>query len=87
MRPPIARCADAGIHPQPLTPRQGTIFDLVDAYYRVTREPCPATIIARRLGVSYQAVRRNGFDALYRKGWLECPGSPATPRRFLARER
>ena len=48
MRRPIARCADAGIHPQPLTPRQAEIFDVVVAYYALTREPCPATIIARR---------------------------------------
>ena len=87
MRQPVAGCPEAGLHPQPLTPRQAEILDVVVAYHALTREPCPATIIARRFAVSYQAVRRNGFDALHRKGWLERPGSPATPRPFLARER
>ena len=63
-----------------LTPREAEMLDVVVAYYRATQEPCPASIVARRVAVSYSRVRRDGFRALHRKGWLLTDSSPATPR-------
>lgn len=71
--------------PLPLTNRQAEILSLVGQYYAVAQEGCPASLVARRLDLHHESVRRQ-FAELHRKGWLTTNASPATPARpFLAR--
>lgn len=69
----------------PLTDRQAAVLSIVAAYHDLVREPCPASLVARRLGIHHEAVRGH-YAVLYRKGWLVAETSPAKPKRpFLAR--
>lgn len=68
-----------------LTERQAEVLRIVVSYYRVTGEPCPSVIVAKRLRLHHETIRGH-FGALYRKGFLVGDASPATPRRpFLSR--
>lgn len=72
-------------HPGHLTQRQEQVLALVEAVYAVTREPCPAGLVGRRLGISRDTVREH-FAALSRKGWLVCASRAARPKSpFLQR--
>lgn len=68
-----------------LTDRQRAVYDVISRYYKAVGEPCPASIVARRLKIQYTTARTH-FTALARKGWLDRDITPATPRRsFLGR--
>lgn len=61
-----------------LTGRQRAVLDFVRAYCRATGEPCPATIIARRMALHHSTVQEHLY-ALHRKGFLRAPNAPAVP--------
>lgn len=65
-----------------LPPRQRSILEMITEYCRVTGEPCQAAYIARRLSL-HQSTVSEQLGALYRKGWLRGPNSPAFPRRWI----
>lgn len=68
-----------------MTERQRAVYDVISRYYKAVGEPCPASIVSRRLKIQYTAARSH-ITALARKGWLVQDITPATPRRhFLAR--
>jgi DNA-binding MarR family transcriptional regulator len=62
-----------------LTTKQRQIIELIDAYQQTTGEPCTGHYLARRLACDPMTIRGH-LAALYRKGWLHGPGSPATLR-------
>jgi hypothetical protein len=64
-----------------LTTRQRDVLDVVVRYYRAVEEPCPSTLVARRLGLHHERVRQH-FQILHRKGWLRAPNAPAIPTRW-----
>ena len=73
--------------PAALTARQVHVYLLVTRYYEAVGDGCPASHVARRLGIHPEAARSH-FATLCRKGWLVSDTSPAVPRRpFLVRER
>jgi predicted DNA-binding transcriptional regulator len=70
-----------------LTQRQAAVYAQITAYHSVTHEGCPATYLARRLGLHHETVR-DYFAVLFRKGWLKRETSPAEPvGGFLTRKR
>ena len=69
----------------PLTGRQTEILTFVARYYEIVQEGCPSTLVARRLALHHETIRRH-FVELHRKGWLVSSASPAMPAKpFLAR--
>ncbi len=67
-----------------LPPGQAKVLAFIRAYYAVTREACPATLISRRLDRNPDTIRDH-FAALHRKGWLKTDSSPATPEEKALR--
>lgn len=61
-----------------LPSRQRAVLDVIVQYYRVTLEPCPGSIVARRIGIHHSTVQEH-IGALYRKGWLVTANAPAKP--------
>jgi SOS-response transcriptional repressor LexA len=59
-----------------LTGRQKAIVEVIRRYYRATGEPCPASSIARQLGLHHSTVQEH-LVALHRKGLLRGPNPPA----------
>lgn len=75
----------AAAEPPALTDRQAEILTFVSRYYEAVQEGCPSSLVARRLDLHHETIRRH-FAELHRKGWLVTNASPATPARpFLAR--
>jgi transcriptional regulator GlxA family with amidase domain len=66
-----------------LTTKQRALVEAVDAYERATGEPCTSHYLARRFRVDPTTIRSH-FFALYRKGWLRAPNSPASLRRKIS---
>lgn len=64
-----------------LPPRQRAVLDVIIQYYRATHEPCPAALVARRIGVSHPTVQEH-ILALFRKGWLVTANTPAKPTQW-----
>lgn len=61
-----------------LPPGQAQVLAFVQAYYAVLHEPCPASVVARRLDRNPDTIREH-FATLHRKGWLVGESSPAMP--------
>ena len=59
-----------------LPTQQRRVLELIEAYGVATEQPCPSTVIARRLRLHHSTVQKH-LIALHRKGWLRSPGSPA----------
>jgi DNA-binding IclR family transcriptional regulator len=60
-----------------LPTRQRRVLEVIQAYHEATGgQPCPSTVIARRLRVDVSTIRDH-LAALHRKGWLRAPGAPA----------
>ena len=59
-----------------LTDRQRAIVVMIRRYFRATGEACPASFIARRLGLHHSTVQEH-LSALHRKGILRGPNPPA----------
>jgi DNA-binding MarR family transcriptional regulator len=70
------------LEPKPLTSLQQDLYDQIARYNRVTGEPCPASHLARRFDRDHSTIQDH-ISALYRKGWLHGPNSPAKARRWL----
>lgn len=67
-----------------LTARQQEILAFITEVHRVTGEPCSARLVARRMAISLEGVRKH-VHALYRKGFLRTRSDGASPRKpFLA---
>lgn len=65
-------------HPEPPSPRQADVLDVVVRVYRATQEPVSSALIARRLNLSRGTVREHLID-LHEKGWLETDSAAAIP--------
>lgn len=63
-----------------LTTKQRTLLEFIRAYHETTGEPCPGSMLARRLSVHHSTIQEH-LSALWRKGWLLTPNAPATPRQ------
>jgi DNA-binding MarR family transcriptional regulator len=63
-----------------LTTRQRGVLEAIERYEDATGEPCSAHYLARRFSINPSTIRDHLF-ALYRKGWLRTPHSPASLRR------
>lgn len=59
-----------------LTGRQKAIVEMIRRYFRATGEPCPASFLARQLGLHHSTVQGH-LVALHRKGLLRGPNPPA----------
>lgn len=70
--------------PAPLTTRQAEVYATITRYHEATGEGCGCRYVARKLAIHHEAVRSH-FSALYRKGWLRSPTSPAVPARTFDR--
>jgi DNA-binding IclR family transcriptional regulator len=79
-RAPANRDPQVPIHA--LTTKQRALVEAVDAFERVTGEPCSASALARRLRLHHSTVQEH-LSALHRKGWLQTPNSPVSLRRKL----
>lgn len=67
-----------------LTARQAEVLRAIASYEpRAGEAPgCPATYVARKLNIAKQVAHRY-YTALYERGWLRGPGSPAILARAL----
>jgi Mn-dependent DtxR family transcriptional regulator len=63
-----------------LPTQQRRVLEVIQAYDHATEQPCPATVIARRLRVHHSTIQKH-LIALHRKGWLRSPGAPAWLQR------
>lgn len=70
--------------PQPiplheLTTQQRRTLETIRAYWEATGEPCPGSLLSRRLKLNRSTVMKH-VAALHRKGWLRSSSAPAYPR-------
>ncbi|HVJ24107.1 MAG TPA: hypothetical protein VM756_09250 [Burkholderiales bacterium] len=65
-----------------LTTQQRRVLEAIDDYWRVTGEPCPGALLARRFSLHQSTIQKH-LDSLHRRGWLRSPSAPAHLRRFL----
>jgi DNA-binding MarR family transcriptional regulator len=84
---PIAESAEPASPSSP-TLKQAAVLTLIARYHDGTGgDACSAAYLARKLGIT-RATMRTHLQALYEKGWLRSPASPATLRvNFLKRGR
>jgi len=64
-----------------LPTKQRMVLDVIVQYYRATNEPCPAALVARRIGRHHSTVQEH-LSALYAKGWLKTANTPSSPTRW-----
>ena len=86
MDPELQRSAadarsSARVQRMALPPRQRAALDVIVRYYRATSEPCPASLVARRMSVHKSTVQEH-LSALHRKGWLRTANAPSVPTRW-----
>lgn len=62
---------------QTLTTKQRALVEAIDAFERLTGEPCSASYLARRMNVHHSTVQKHLF-LLFRKGWLRTPNAPVS---------
>ena len=74
--------------PSPPTLKQAAVLTLIERFCDgAGGDPCSASYLARKLGVTRETMRTH-LHALYQKGWLRSPASPARLRvPFLKRGR
>jgi len=61
-----------------LSVQQRRVLALIQAYHRVTREPCPGRYLARRLTLHISTIQQH-LEVLHRKGHIRGPNPPAVP--------
>lgn len=71
---------DGRLHELPT--KQRAIVEAIEAFERVTGEPCSIRLLARRLRVHHSTIQEQ-LSALHRKGWLSSPNSPLSLRRKI----
>jgi len=67
-----------------LTTAQRRVLEWIDRYVDMLDEPCPASVVARRMGLHRSTVEQH-IAALHRKGWLVTSTSPTKPAAPIPR--
>lgn len=65
-----------------LSTQQRIVLLAISDYQRLTGEACSASYLGRRLRLHHSTIQDH-LSALYRKGWLRTPNTPAILRQTL----